>query len=68
MFLQDLVPVFAFQRRKVNVEDQVRPSSLGRYGRDSHTDYLHQHAPRSVGIERRHDVGALRQPRDGCFD
>ena len=65
MLLQNLVPVLAFQRRKVNVENQAPSSGLGGNGCDSQTDHLHQFAPRSVGIERRHDFGPLRQPLDG---
>jgi len=60
MLLQDLVPVLAFLHRKVNVETHVRPRVLGGYGRDSHTDHLHQHSPRSICIERRYDFGTLR--------
>ncbi len=67
MFLQDLVPVLAFLRRKVNVENQVRPSGLCSNCRDNQADHRHQHAPRSVGIERRYDFGPLWQPRNGLL-
>jgi hypothetical protein len=57
-----------FLRWKVNLENEVLPSCPVGNARHSHTDYIYQHPPRFISIERRYDFGTLRQPGDGRLE
>jgi hypothetical protein len=46
-FLQDLVPVLTFLRRKMSLENLVCPSRRGSHARHGQTDYLHRERPAS---------------------
>ncbi len=58
--LQDLVPIVAFLRRKVSLENQVRPSPLGSNACHRQTEHIYQQSPGFIGIECRYDFGPCR--------
>jgi hypothetical protein len=63
-----MIPVVTFLRRKMNLKNEIRPSRPADHVRYSPVDHLYQHAPRLISIERCHDFGSLRQPRDGRLE
>ena len=66
--LQDLIPVVTFLRWKMNLKNEIYPSRPADHVRDSPAAHLYQHAPRLIGIERRHDFGTLWQQGDGRLE
>ena len=66
--LQNLVPIVAFLRRKVSLENQVRPSPLGSNVCHRQAEHIHQQSPSFIGIECSHNFGSLRQLGDGRLD
>jgi len=68
MHLQNLVPIVAFLRGKVSLENQVRASSFGGHACYSHAEHIHQRLPSFIGIEGCHDFGSLRQPHEDQLD
>ena len=66
--LQDQIPVCPFLHRKVKLENEVRPCHLVSNTCHRFADHIHQTAPCLISVERRHDLGSLRQPDDSRLD
>ena len=62
--LQYLIPILTVLRRKVDQEEEISSCPNGN-ACHREVDHIYQHAPRFIGIERRHDFGSVRQPGDG---
>jgi len=65
---QNLVPVVAFLRGKVSLENQVCPSSFGCHPGYSQAEHIHQPSSGFISIEGCHDFGSLWQLDDDCLD